>query len=48
MSWAIGQRVRKLQPDGIAEGLGTSPGSTMRFCEREGRASGAAESNAWV
>ncbi len=33
-SWAIGQRVRKLQPEGIAEELGTSPDSTMRFCDR--------------
>jgi hypothetical protein len=48
MSWAIGQRVRKLQPDGIAEGLGTSPGNTIRFRKREGRASGAAERSAWV
>jgi hypothetical protein len=44
---ASGHRVLKLQPDGTAVGLGTSPCRMMRRPRRPGPGSGAAESSAW-
>ena len=43
---AIGQRVRKRQPEGGSIGLGTSPVRTMRLLFRPGTGSGFAESRA--